>query len=135
MKKINMNDDISIYANIENQYISMENRKVSKIVDDFYNLLKNKDIDIRKLKNVKIIKMVINKKDNISVDAEFVLRGYAKEKFNNDENLMRNYFNIGGFKIENLYKQLKYLYKDYLYYLEMNKNKIEIILENLYIIK
>lgn len=129
MQKINISDKISIYGKIDNFDLNIENIKVFEIVKNFYELLIKNNIDISKIKQMKIDKIVINNQKT-NKENFFYLRGYAKKK-DADEKSMRYYFNIRNIRLKYIYRELKMLYTDYLYYFENNTNNLDLIVENL----
>jgi len=129
MQKINISDKISIYGKIDNFDLNIENVKVFEIVKNFYELLIKNNIDISKIKQMKIDKIVINNQKT-NKENFFYLRGYAKKK-DADEKSMRYYFNIRNIRLKYIYRELKMLYTDYLYYFENNTNNLDLIVENL----
>lgn len=129
MLKINIDDKISIYGKIDNIDLNIENKKVSEVVKNFYELVLKNNIDISKIKQMRIDKIVVNNK-KINKENFFYLRGYAKKK-DADEKSMRYYFNIRNIRLKYIYRELKMLYTDYLYYYENNTNNLDIIVETL----
>lgn len=127
MLKINIDDKINIYGKIDNIDLNIENKKVSEVVKNFYELLLKNNIDISKIKHMRIDKIVVNNK-KINKENFFYLRGYAKKK-DADEKSMRYYFNIRNIRLKYIYRELKMLYTDYLYYYENNTNNLDIIVE------
>ena len=129
MLKINIDDKISIYGKIDNIDLNIENKKVSEVVKNFYELVLKNNIDISKIKQMRIDKIVVNNQ-KINKENFFYLCGYAKKK-GADEKSMRYYFNIRNIRLKYIYRELKMLYTDYLYYYENNTNNLDIIVEGL----
>lgn len=129
MLKININEKISIYGKIDNINLNIENIKVSEVVKNFYELVLKNNIDISKIKQMSIDKIVVNNQ-KISKEKFFYLCGYAKKK-DADEKSMRYYFNIRNIRLKYFYRELKMLYTDYLYYYENDTNNLDIIVEGL----
>ena len=128
MQEINIIDKISIYGKIDNIDFTIKNKKVGEVIKYFYDLLKEKNINIHQVKKMEVSKVIFD--NNIDKDNFFYLRGYANKK-DADENSMRYYFNIRNFRFKNIYRELKLLYTEYLCYFEKNTDNLNIIIETL----
>lgn len=132
MKKVGIDDEISIYGNINGTDISMEKQKVCKIIENFYNLLLKKKMNIEKLGKVHTTQMVFENGKIANGNNEFWMYGYAKKKVDK-ENGMRYYFKIENIRMCGFFKELQILFNEYLRYFSNNTNDFDIIVEKIII--
>lgn len=132
MKKVGIDDEISIYGNINGTDISMEKQKVCKIIENFYNLLLKKKMNIEKLEKIHTSQMVFENGKIADGNNKFWMYGYAKKK-GQDEKSMRYYFNLENIRMCSFFKELEILFNEYLGHFSNSIDDFDIIVEKIII--
>lgn len=131
MKKIEVNEKISVWGMIDNKNIQIKNQKLCNILKGFNQILQREKIDINKAKVINTTKLMIQDKE-VDLDKIFSMYAYIRRKGKADKTSMRYYFNIEFMKVSDLLLEIQSLSKNFLKYNELDK-KFDLILEYFYI--